>query len=119
MKHKTPNQRLIRAAKTCTILPGDSILFVAPPDIEPDEFVMVEPNICQTDPFFESRIAQLSDSKFEVENSSNKIVKLLEFTELYPLPININKLQFPSTSLLISLTSSFHRLPPQKQSLNC
>ena len=76
MKHKTPNQRLIRAAKTCTILPGDSISFVAPPDIDPEEFVMVEPNTCQTAPFFESHVTQLSNSKFEVENSSNKAVIL-------------------------------------------
>ena len=76
MKSKGPNQHLIRAAKTCTILPGDSVSFIAPPDIDPEEFVMVEPNTCQTEPFFEPRITQLTNSTFEVENDSGKAITL-------------------------------------------
>ena len=69
-----PNQYLIRATITSTVLPGDSVSFRAPPNIEPDAFVMIEPNLDQTPPFFKSCITKLSNSEFEVENSLDKAV---------------------------------------------
>ena len=71
-----PSQCLVKVSKTLTLLPGDSTTFSAPPHMDPEYHVMVELNLDQTTPFFNSQIIQLTNSKFEIENSSNMAVTL-------------------------------------------
>ena len=40
-----PSQCLVKVSKTLTLLPGDSTTFSAPPNMDPESHVMVEPNL--------------------------------------------------------------------------
>ena len=59
---------LVQVKKTITILPGDVVSLPAPKELEPNDFVMIEPNVRQCKPFFEPSIIQLEKGQFEVKN---------------------------------------------------
>ena len=63
-------QRLVKIPASTTLLPGDSYTIHAPQDLPPDSFVLLEPNLQQTSPFFSSNITQLHDGSFTVKNQS-------------------------------------------------
>ena len=67
-------QRLVKIPHSTTLQPGDSFTISAPCDIPPDSFVMLEPNLQQTSPFFSSSITQLQEGSFTVKNQTADIV---------------------------------------------
>ena len=69
-------QRLVKIPSSTTLLPGDSCTVFAPNDLAPDSFIMLEPNLQQTSPFFPSTITQLQDGSFTVKNQSPDPVHL-------------------------------------------
>ena len=69
-------QRLVKIPASTTLLPGDSYTIRAPQDLPPDSFVLLEPNLQQTSPFFPSSITQLHDGSFTVKNQSPNPVHL-------------------------------------------
>ena len=44
--------------------------------MDPDSFVMVEPNLNQTKPFFQPKIVQLSEGKFSISNVAQDPITL-------------------------------------------
>ena len=69
-------QRLNKIPTSTTLLPGDSCTVHAPDDLAPDSFILLEPNLQQTPPFFSSTITQLQDGSFTVKNQSPDPVHL-------------------------------------------
>ena len=57
-------------------MPGESYAIPAPHDLSPDSFIMLEPNLQQTSPFFSSAIMQLQEGSFTVQNQSSDPVHL-------------------------------------------
>ena len=97
-------QRLVKVPSNTIILPGTDYTLSAPPDIPPDSFVMVEPNLQQTKPFFEPIISQLEDGSVTVKNQSPEPVLLKKNCQAFsvyttspsPTPSNIpNPLDIP------------------------
>ena len=69
-------QRLVKVPQKTTLLPGDSLSVSAPPDIPPDSFIMIEPNLTQAPPFFSSNIMRIDNGIITVENESKNPVLL-------------------------------------------
>ena len=82
---KLSKQRLVQVPITTTILPGDSCKFNAPPDIKPDDYVMIEPNLQQTTSFFSPTITQLQTGSFSVCNESDDPVVLKKNCQAFSL----------------------------------
>ena len=78
-------QRFVRIPSNTIILPGDDYTLSAPPDIPPDSFVMVEPNLQQTKPFFEPVISQLEDGFITVKNQSPDPILLKKNCQAFSL----------------------------------
>ena len=79
------SQRFVKVPSNTIILPGDGYTLSAPPDIPPDSFVMVEPNLQQTKPFFEPVISQLEDGSLSVKNQSPDPVLLKKNCQAFSL----------------------------------
>ena len=67
---------LVQVKKTITILPGDAAVFKAPTNLDPDGYVMIEPNTRQCKPFFDSEIIKLEKGQFEVVNELKNPITL-------------------------------------------
>ena len=75
-------QRLIKVSSTTTLLPGESLLVPAPPDLPADSFIYVEPNLNQTQPFFTSDIVKLENGNFTVSNKLEDPVTVRKIARL-------------------------------------
>ena len=63
-------QRLVKVPVNTILLPGDEFTVNAPPDFPPDSFVMIEPNLKQTQPFFTPTISKLDGGCLTIQNQS-------------------------------------------------
>ena len=69
-------QRLVKIPSSTTLMPGDNYTVPGPQDLPQDSFIMLEPNLQQSKPFFLSKITQLQDGAFTVQNQSPDPVHL-------------------------------------------
>ena len=88
-------QRLFKIPSNTILLPGDDFTFSAPPDIPPDSFVMVEPNLRQTKPFFTPVISQLEGSCITVQNQSPDPILLKKNCQAFSLYTTTPNPSFP------------------------
>ena len=70
------SSKLVRIQKATTILPGEDLLLRAPASFDPDSYVMVEPNLQQTKPFFTPKIIQLEEGSFSISNKAKDPITL-------------------------------------------
>ena len=64
-------QRLIKISTSTTLLPGDRLSIKAPPEITPQSFVMIEPNLSQTKPFFTSNIVKVQNGQMNIQKNES------------------------------------------------
>ena len=76
-------QRLVKIPSDMELLPGDSHQFHAPPDIPQDAYVMIEPNLRQTKPFFTPTITKLDTGSFTISNQSDDLIKLKKHCQAF------------------------------------
>ena len=91
-------QRLVKMTSETTLLPGDSCTMRAPPDLPPDSFVMLEPNLQQTQPFFSPTITQLEEGSFTVQNQSSDPIHLKKNCQAFSLYTTSPSSPFSSTN---------------------
>ena len=92
----TSPQRLVKVPANTILLPGDDILVTAPPDFPPDSYVMIEPNLKQTQPFFTPTISQLNGGCLTVQNQTSDPVRLKKNCQAFSL--HTTSPTIPSTS---------------------
>ena len=83
-------QRLVKIPSSTTLLPGDNLSLKAPRDLSPNSFVMVEPNLQQTPPFFSSSIIRLVGGEISVKNESKDPIilkKNCQALSVYPTKV--------------------------------
>ena len=68
MQETEAKQRFVKVPQKTTLLPGDNLTLNAPCDLPHDSFVMIEPNLQQTKPFFSSNIIKIDEGKITVSN---------------------------------------------------
>ena len=78
-------QILVKIPLTTTLQPGDSFTISAPCDLPPDSFVLLEPNLQRTSPFFSSSITQLLEGSFTVQNQTADPVHLKKNCQAFSL----------------------------------
>ena len=81
------SQRLIKIPTNTILLPGDDFTISAPPDFPPNSFVMIEPNLRQTKPFFTPIISQLDGSCITIQNQSHSPIHLKKNCQAFSVSI--------------------------------
>ena len=101
------HQRLVKVPKHTILLPGESLSLKAPPDIPPDSFVELEPNLSQAPAFFYPTISKLENGVATIQNVLSDPVKLKKNCQAVSLHTTSTCPSFPNR----------HPLDVQKPSL--
>ena len=68
--------KFVSVIRKLSIAPGDGFMVEVPPEFKDEEEIMIEPNLSQCKPFFDSAIIKPSNGKIFIENSSEDVINL-------------------------------------------
>ena len=94
------NHRLVKVPNHTVLLPGDTLTLAAPPDIPPNAYVELEPNLQQAPPFFHPTISQLENGTATIQNVLSDPIKLKKNCQAVSLHTTSESPSFPNRHLL-------------------